>query len=241
MHERSHPQLDWFRAWPWLYGLALVALGLILLAFGVLGEEARVDEPTDFDIFVHDWVIAHRAGWPVMTAVFRWATRFGNPEVATLATACIAFALAALHRRGWRTVGRSEAIVWLGVILGGRLLSILFKLVFQRDRPPLVNRLVAETTYSFPSGHSVFAAVFFTMLAALLARVLPASRPWLRLLAACLCLGLAGVIGVSRVWLGVHYPTDVAGGLLLGVGWVFAVWMIRIGWSHWHDRPVGNA
>ncbi len=217
----------------WIYGLALLMLCLTGLIFGEMGHDARIDEPTDLDNFVHAWIVRHRECWPVLTSVFRCATLFGNPEVATLCTGAITFGLYYLHRRGLARVRKAEPFVWLGAILGGRFLSVSLKLLYQRERPPLVHRLVTETTYSFPSGHSVFAAVFFSMLAYVLARMIPPAHAWLRIASVGLCMVLAVVVAASRVWLGVHYPTDVLGGLLLGVGWVLTVWLVRLAWDDW--------
>jgi undecaprenyl-diphosphatase len=138
-------------------------------------------------------------------------------------------------------VRAAEPFVWLVAILGGRLLSLLFKELFKRERPPVLHRLVPETTYSFPSGHSVFAAVFFSMLAYVVVRSIRPDRVALRLTASLGCVVLAVAVAASRVWLGVHYPTDVMGGLLLGVGWVFSVWLARAGWHSWRHSGVGRA
>lgn len=229
------------RAFAYLYSAALLGLLLLGLVFEAMGEAARIDEPTDLDNAVHRWVVSRRPDWPWLTTLFRWATCFGNPDVATLATVLIAFVLFASHRRGMWRVRAAEPFVWLGAIAGGRLLSLLFKELFRRDRPPIVHRLVAETTYSFPSGHSVFAAVFFTMLAYVLVRTIRPDRWALRLAAAASCVLLAILVAASRVWLGVHYPTDVVGGLLLGVGWTLTVWLGRVGWDHWRDSRIGAA
>ncbi len=241
MRDPEIPQSASTRFPLWVYGVSLLVLGLLGFAFGQLGQSDQIDDPTDFDNFIHAWVVARRTNWPILTALFHWATRFGNPDVATMATALITFGLYAMHRRGVAGIRKSEAFVWLGVILSGRLLSSWLKLVYQRERPPVLHRLVLESTYSFPSGHSVFAAVFFTMLAALLARFVPGSRPWVRVGVVALCLFFAVLIGVSRVWLGVHYPTDVFGGLILGAGWVLVVWVVRFGWRHWQHHSMGGA
>jgi undecaprenyl-diphosphatase len=210
---------------------ALIVLGLIVLAFTQLGHSRWVEVPGGLDVAIHARVVRLRPEMPWLTTLFRAVTRFGNPDFAVTATVLVTLALYAMHRRGLGGIGRWEAIFWLGGIVGGRFLSNGLKLVYRRERPPPADRLVTEAAYSFPSTHSVFAAAFFTMLAILLVRAIPRRRRWLRLLAAVACLGMAVAVAASRVWLGVHYPTDVAGGLLLGAGWVFTVSLARAVWA----------
>jgi len=217
---------------------ALVAFGFV---FDLLGHGGRVDEPTDLDVFVNEWVVTHRSAWPGLTDFFHLATRFGDPVLAVTATVAVTAALLTLARRGVAGLRWTDALAWLGAILGGRYLSAGLKLVFRRERPPPVGRLVDEATYSFPSGHSVFAAAFCTMLAFILVRLIPPERVWERRAAVASCFALAVVVGVSRVWLGVHYPTDVLGGLLLGAGWVLVVTSFRRGWAVRGRRPVRGA
>jgi undecaprenyl-diphosphatase len=226
---------------PWYVALALLTLLAVAFILDHMGHPGWVDEPNDLDIAVHAWVIRHRPDWPWVTGLMALTTRFGNPNVATFATAVVTFGLYALSRVDPARVRRSEAVVWLGSILGGRLLSIGLKLVFRRERPPVSNRLVFEDTFSFPSGHSVFAAVFFTMLAVMLVRVIPPRWFWGRVAAVAACLTTAVTIGLSRVWLGVHYPTDVAGGLILGLGWVVAVALTRRGLDLARERNARGA
>src|SRR4051794_14198120 len=82
------------------YALAALAIVSLALVFGELGRETRVDEPSDLDNAVHAWVVRHRHAWPAITHLFHGATLFGNPDVATLATAMVGLALFALARRG---------------------------------------------------------------------------------------------------------------------------------------------
>ena len=206
-----------------------------------MSRAARLEEPNNIDRTVHAWVVRNRDDWQALTPLFRLVTRFGDSEVAVPATVGVAIVLLALPRRGFHGVGKSEGLVWLGALLGSWPLNRQLKTIFRRERPPLLHRLVDESSYSFPSGHSVFATVFFATLALVLVDLIPRSRPWLRALAVLLCLIAAVLVAASRVWLGVHYPTDVIGGFLLGVGWVGSVWLIRVAWRHWRGRPASAA
>lgn len=204
--------------------LLIAALGALLCLLGAAG---RVDEPTDLDNGIHAWVVAHRPARPGLTRLAQCATRLGDPPFAISATLAVGLGLLLLWRLGTPRVGWADAPLWFGTVLGGHGLATLLKLLFQRDRPPPDGRLVLVDSYSYPSGHSVFAAVFFAMLAALLARTVPARRRVARAVGVAACLVLALLVGSSRIWLGVHYPTDVLGGLLLGFAWVAVVVLAR--------------
>jgi membrane-associated phospholipid phosphatase len=111
-------------------------------------------------------------------------------------------------------------IVALG-LLGGALMADAIKLLVGRPRPP-VEHLQAVTGYSFPSGHATQAAAFWVSLALAL-RPLVSRRLVLGLLA-CACALIVLAVCLSRVTLGVHYPSDVLAGALLGGGWAVYVW-----------------
>jgi membrane-associated phospholipid phosphatase len=211
------------RAWIWTTVVALLGLVILVFVLNWLGHEQLVDESDDHDVFIHTWVVRNRADWPRLTFVFRTATLFGNPLLAALATVLGAIALHGLYRLGVPGVRRCDAAIWLVAIIGSRLLSLALKEIYQRSRPPVVDRLVPENSYSFPSAHSVFAAVFFTMVAVTIFRLIPRGRWALRTAAVSACVVLAVLVGMSRVWLGVHYPTDVIAGLVIGFCWASAV------------------
>lgn len=102
-------------------------------------------------------------------------------------------------------------------ILGGWLVSTALKVIFARPRPDIVPHLVDVRDLSFPSGHAMLSAVTYLTLGALLARTQTTRATRLFMIAAALFLTL--IIGLSRIFLGVHYPTDVLGGWCAGATW----------------------
>ncbi|MGA2253337.1 MAG: phosphatase PAP2 family protein [Thermoguttaceae bacterium] len=112
----------------------------------------------------------------------------------------------------------------VAAVVGGLLLMLLLKECFARPRPQVVPYLCAVTGSSFPSGHSMMSAVVYLTLGILLASGIARWRFKLVLLA--LALLLAGLVGVSRVCLGVHYPTDVLAGWTAGLVWATFCWLL---------------
>jgi undecaprenyl-diphosphatase len=109
------------------------------------------------------------------------------------------------------------AVAVFVAVAGGLVLSTLLKLGFDRPRPDLVPHGSLVYTTSFPSGHSMMAAVTYLTLGALLARVEGSIRIKIYLLSVAVILTV--LVGVSRVYLGVHWPTDVAAGWTVGAAW----------------------
>jgi undecaprenyl-diphosphatase len=112
----------------------------------------------------------------------------------------------------------------LTAVLGGLLLSFMLKTWFERPRPQIVPYLCAVAGSSFPSGHSMMSAVVYLTLGALLAARAARRRSKLMLLS--LALLLTGLVGCSRVCLGVHYPSDVLAGWTAGLVWAALCWLI---------------
>jgi undecaprenyl-diphosphatase len=137
----------------------------------------------------------------------RDVTALGGFTVLTLVVV-LAVALLWLHRR------RAQASVLVLAVLGGELLAQAIKVVVGRTRPDLVPHLDIVYSSSFPSGHSALSPIVYLTLAALVAAGEGRRAQKVLLLAAALVLVLA--IGVSRVYLGVHWPTDVLAGWALG-------------------------
>ena len=112
----------------------------------------------------------------------------------------------------------------LAASTGGLLLSTVTKTLFHRSRPDLVPRLSQVMTTSFPSGHSMLSAALYLTLGALLARTVTDLRTKVYLVVVPLILSF--LVGLSRVYMGVHYPTDVLAGWMAGVVWAVFCWLV---------------
>jgi undecaprenyl-diphosphatase len=121
---------------------------------------------------------------------------------------------------------RGAALLVLASVGGGALLSTLLKLSFERPRPDLVPHAVAVYTASFPSGHAMLSAVTYLTLGTLLARIQPRRRLRAYIVAVAVLLTL--LVGTSRVYLGVHWPTDVLAGWCLGAAWAMLCWAVAL-------------
>jgi undecaprenyl-diphosphatase len=107
---------------------------------------------------------------------------------------------------------------------GGELMGVLLKDLLARPRPEIVPHLAGVRTLSYPSSHAMQSAIVFLTLAALLSRIEPSPR--LRAYFMLVALALTVLIGATRVFLGVHYPSDVVGGWLIGAAWALLCWII---------------
>jgi undecaprenyl-diphosphatase len=108
---------------------------------------------------------------------------------------------------------------------GGWFIKGALKYIFQRPRPDFVPRLREVMTTSFPSGHALTSAVVYLTLGALLMRI--AERPITKLYCMAVAMLATALVGASRVYLGVHYPTDVVAGWLIGLSWALACWIVE--------------
>lgn len=153
-----------------------------------------------------------------------WVEEMGRDFSALGSTAVLSFVVLAtlcylLLSRNLRT-----ALFTLLAVTSGTLLSTLLKRGFDRPRPELVPHESIVYSASFPSGHSMMAAVAYLTLAALLARIHP--QPGLKAYLLSLALLISVLIGISRVYLGVHWPTDVLGGWTVGAAWAALCWLV---------------
>jgi undecaprenyl-diphosphatase len=120
---------------------------------------------------------------------------------------------------------RRTALLVFAASAGGWLLNSLLKELFRRPRPDIVPHLREVMSLSFPSGHAMTSAAVYLTLGALLMRV--ADRRATKIYCMTFAMFLAGLVGVTRVYLGVHYPTDVLAGWLVGLSWALFCWLIE--------------
>ena len=203
--RQIHPRLMSFIATVgllWLGVCLLVLLGLAHLSDEVLEQEAFF-----FDEHILLWI--HQWANPRLDQVMLAITRLGNPGT-VVPLACIGISWLC-WRRQW-----SRAMLFFITCLGGAVLSTGLKLAFSKTRPALWPQLITETTYSFPSGHALGSMVLYGLIAYLLAQHYAHLKGLIYATAAA----IIGAIGLSRLYLGVHWPTDVLAGYGVGFLWL---------------------
>jgi undecaprenyl-diphosphatase len=192
--------------------VGLLIAGGALALFTWLGREIVEGELLAFDDRIR--MLVHEVASPGLTAFMRAVSVYGGPAVLVPAglLAAVAFLI-----HGWRR----GALLVVVTLAGAGLLNGLLKFSFARVRPAAFFDYPLPESASFPSGHALFAASVFGGLAALLA-VRLRSRV-LEVVVWLVALVLIGLVGLSRIYLGVHYPSDVLAGYAIGIIWVTAV------------------
>ncbi|HSJ23351.1 MAG TPA: phosphatase PAP2 family protein [Longimicrobiales bacterium] len=188
-----------------------VGVAAFTLMFAVLAAAVQVGGTERFDVAVVEWFAYQRT--PLLDEVMLEVTTLGNGLiVTTLAIVAGAFLWLAGHR--W------SVYLLLVAVIGGQMVNSMLKTLFGRPRPDMIEGLDPVRTLSFPSGHAMSAIIAWGGLALVLSRMEsgPAMRRTTWGLAALVILG----IGVSRIYLGVHYPSDVLAGYAGGLAWLAA-------------------
>ena len=218
-----HPRLMSFVATfglIWLGACLLILLGLAHLADEVLEQEAFV-----FDEAILLWI--NQFASPTLDRVMATVTRLGNPKV-VIPLACMGF--------GWLWWQRLWLIAMVFAIncVGGAVLSTKLKVFFGKPRPDLWPQIITETSYSFPSGHALGSMVIYGFSTYLLAQRFPQRHRLIYGLAVL----LIGSIGLSRLYLGVHWPTDVLAGYGIGFLWISGcIALLRLKLARLYRQP----
>jgi undecaprenyl-diphosphatase len=214
--------LDRIRSWLSRAGLleAAVLASLLVIAgslwvFAEVADEVMEGESQKFDESVLSALRNPKdpgqpIGPPWVKNVARDFTALGSTAVITL-VCCVTVGFLVLRKK-WGAV-----YLVIASIAGGAIMSTLLKNTFERVRPSHIPHLTEVSSMSFPSGHSMIAAVTYFTLASLLSRTTADRRIKIYLLSTAIVLAI--LIGCTRVYLGVHYPTDVLAGWCAGISW----------------------
>ncbi|MCD7097006.1 phosphatase PAP2 family protein [Stenotrophomonas sp. MMGLT7] len=211
----------WMRRNAWRFVLLFVGVLAPLAVFAALGDEVHEFEDLFFDEPVL-WRMRQLAspGWDGFFAV---ASKIGYEGVIP---ADIAIVLLLLLWRRWR-----ESLFAGVAFVGSALLNMGSKQFFQRDRPSLWDSIAPEHTFSFPSGHAMGS---MTLAATVVLLGWHTRWRWAIVLAAAF---FVAAVGLSRLYLGVHYPSDILGGWCAGLAWVTGVYLVIFRRRHpWRRR-----
>jgi membrane-associated phospholipid phosphatase len=189
-------------------GLAVLVTSTLL--FGdVLDDVLNRNEIARFDLPIVRFIVENRVAW--LTIAMKGVTQLGRSEV-------VVFVMLAAGIHFHRRTGRWRPMLLLLSAAGGALLlDLVAKIAFAQPRPPAAWMAVPAYGYGFPSGHTTLAAMYIT-LAHFISRL---ERRWpTKVFTYSAGITIAFLIGISRVYLGVHWPTDVIGGWALAAGWI---------------------
>lgn len=197
----------------------LSAVGAGLFVFLALADEVTEGERIAFDRAILLFFRQPDMNAPIGPEWLKEAaleiTALGGYPAITLLTVGVVGFLAISGRRG-------NALYVLLSVIGGALLSSILKLAIGRARPDLVEQLDIVHTASFPSGHALITTVTYLTLGSLVVRQVPTLREKTYILGAAIFVSV--LVGVTRVYLGVHWPSDVLAGWALGTAWASFVW-----------------
>lgn len=197
-------------------------MAVFLAAFGVIARRVASGKPLALDRRITTALSSaddppRPLGPPWVQEAARDVTSLGSIMVVVVTTVAVV---------GYLFLARRPGVAWLMLlaVAGGIGLNNLLKLAFARRRPDVVTPAARVFTTSFPSGHATLSAIAYLTIAALLARAFPSTS--LSLYFIGLGLLLTVLVGFSRIYLGVHYPTDVLAGWCIGAAWAIFCWLL---------------
>ncbi|MDP2764828.1 MAG: phosphatase PAP2 family protein [Brevundimonas sp.] len=199
---------------------ALFVIALGVMTFIEVAEDVTEADGQAFDQAVLTWMqpVAGepRGPWWLKEAAADLTSLGGISVLGLFALIAIAFLL--IQRK------RLSALLLVLGLAGGVVLSEGLKALFERQRPPAAFQAVETLNASFPSGHALLAAVFYLSLGVMLTRAFPRAHLKAFVLGAALLIAL--LIGVTRVYLGAHWASDVLAGWCAGAAWAMALWLV---------------
>ena len=198
-----------FRAAVGIFLIAGAIVGILGTAlFARIADFVREGSTQAFDDRVMTWMGQHRIIWLERTLV----------EITALGTGGVVISIVGVSAMFlWLTRHQYSAVLLLFSTIGGIVVNNVLKLIFMRERPQVFEWAAHASSSSFPSGHAMSAAIVYATVGYLAARL--QKRLWARWLTLSFAFVLVILICASRVYLGVHYPTDVLAGLVLGLAW----------------------
>ena len=195
-------------------GVSLIGYLLILSIVAWLCTEVWEKESFSLDRSLLLWI--HQFANPQLDRVMLFITALGDPGM--VITVFISTVVWLGMKRRY-----TDGIRFLIICAGGILINQVMKLFFAKPRPELWTRLISETSFSFPSGHAVGSMVVYGFIAYVLARELPIYKRYVYAIASILIIA----IGFSRLYLGVHYPTDIIAGYGVGILWLITCLKVK--------------
>jgi undecaprenyl-diphosphatase len=204
--------------------LVMIVAAVLLFVFAVLADEVAEGDTRAFDERV---LLALRAaGDPADPIGPRWLEEMMRDFTAIGGTGVLVLMVATVAGFLWLTGKGHAALAIVVAVSGGTLLSQTMKWTYARPRPELVPHGAEVYTASFPSGHAMMSAIVYLTLGAMLARTQSSQTVKAYIIAVAIFLTV--LVGTSRVYLGVHWPTDVLAGWALGALWAIGSWLVML-------------
>lgn len=200
--------------------IGLVVSVLFLWGFAWLTDQVLEGDTLAFDQSVMNWMNLHRASWLDAAAIE--FTALGSMVVLTVVGLALSVVLWNLERR------RHVAMIWFAVT-GSMVLNQGLKTIFGRSRPDVFEPLVKVGSLSFPSGHAMNSIVFYTVVAFAIGHVVGPGRA--RNMTYAFATFLVVGVGFTRVYIGVHFPSDVIAGFAAGFSWAMICAALTEAWG----------
>lgn len=193
-----------------------------LLIFVSIANEVVEGETQNFDNSI---LKALRESYDVSQPVFpSWVTTMMR-DITSLGSSTVIILFTVIIT-GYLLLQKNYRWLWIVLIatIGGALLVWGLKEFIGRTRPTVVTHLIEEKSFSFPSGHSMMSAIVYLTQATLLSKIEKSRKTKVYIISVALVLTF--LIGISRIYLGVHYPTDVLAGWIAGISWALLCWYV---------------